>query len=98
MPREKKSFQQLHVTDYEIAGVVFRAWKDDSDKLIFVLDTTTDEYKPNVLLVLNAHDERKWDDVLTNDYGVNLEDVRPRVDNKLRRNPFGPLIQRCYRN
>ncbi len=82
MPREKKSFQQLHVTDYEISGVAFRAWKDDSDKLIFVLDTTTDEYKPNVLLVLNAHDERKWDDVLTNDYGVNLEDVRPRVDNK----------------
>ena len=82
MPREKKSFQKLHSVDYDIAGNAFRAWKDDSGELVFVLDEAIDEFKPNVLLVLNAHNDRKWDDILVNDYGVNLEDVRPRVDNK----------------
>ena len=82
MPREKKSFQELHSVDYDIAGNVFRAWKDNSDELVFVLDETIDDFKPNVLLVLNARDDRKWDDILVNDYGINLEDVRPKVDNK----------------
>ena len=82
MPREKKSFQKLHPVDYDIAGNAFRAWKNNADELIFVLDETIDDFKPNVLLVLNAHDDRKWDDILVNDYGINLEDVRPRVDNK----------------
>lgn len=82
MPREKKYFQNLHPVDYDIAGNVFRAWKDDSDELIFVLDETIDEFKPNALLVLTDHGERKWDDILTNDYGIDLEDVRPRLDNK----------------
>ncbi len=82
MPREKKSFQQLHPVDYDIAGNAFRAWKNDADELVFVLDETIDDFKPNVLLVLNAQDDRKWDDILVNDYGINLEDVRPKVDNK----------------
>ena len=82
MPREKKSFQTLHSVDYDIAGNAFRAWKNDADELVFVLDETIDDFKPNVLLVLNARDDRKWDDILVNDYGINLEDVRPRVDNK----------------
>ena len=82
MPREKKSFQTLHSVDYDIVGNAFRAWKNDADELVFVLDETIDDFKPNVLLVLNARDDRKWDDILVNDYGINLEDVRPRVDNK----------------
>lgn len=82
MPREKKSFQKLHSVDYDIDGYAFRAWKNDADELVFVVDETIDEFKPNVLLVLNAHDDRKWDDILANDYGVNLEDVRPKADNK----------------
>ena len=82
MPREKKSFQQLHSVDYDIAGNSFRAWKNDAGELIFVLDETIDEFKPNVLLVLDARDDRKWDDILVNDYDIDLEDVRPKVDNK----------------
>ena len=83
MPREKKkTFKPLHFTDYDIAGNAFRAWYDDAGKLVFVVDGTIDEFKPNVLLALDPHGERKWDDVLVNDYGVNLEDVRPKVDNK----------------
>lgn len=82
MPREKKSLQKLHVVDYDIGGNAFRAWKNDADELIFVLDETIDDFKPNVLLVINAQDDRKWDDILVNDYGMNLEDVRPKVDNK----------------
>lgn len=82
MPREKKSFQKLHSVDYDINGYAFRAWKNDADELIFVVDETVDEFKPNVLLVLNARDDRKWDDILANDYGIDLENVRPKVDNK----------------
>jgi len=82
MPREKKSFQTLRSVNYDIAGNAFRAWKNNADELVFVLDETIDDFKPNVLLVLNARDDRKWDDILVNDYGINLEDVRPRVDNK----------------
>ena len=82
MPRENESFQQLHPVDYNIAGNAFRAWKNDADELVFVLDETIDEFKPNVLLVLNAHDDRKWDDILVNDYGIDLENVRPKIDNK----------------
>ena len=82
MPRENESYQNLHFTDYDISGNVFRAWKNDTGDLIFVLDETIDEFKPNVLLVIGRYEDRKWDDVLTNDYGINLEDVRPKVDNK----------------
>lgn len=82
MPRESKHIEKLHVTDYNIGGIAFRAWFDANDKLIFVVDETTDEYKPNVLLVMEPHDDRKWDDVLTNDYEIDLETVRPKVDNK----------------
>lgn len=82
MPREKKDFETLHPVDYDIAGNAFRAWKNDADELIFVLDETIDDFKPNVLLVLAGRDDRKWDDILANDYGINLEDVRPKVDNK----------------
>ena len=80
MPREK--IQNLHVQEYDIADIAFRAWFNDKNKLVFVVDETTDEFKPNVLLVMNPHGDRKWDDVLANDYGVDLETVRPKIDNK----------------
>ena len=82
MPRENKDLKKLYVADYNIAGIAFRAWFDANDKLIFVVDETTDEFKPNVLLVMDPHDNRKWDDVLANDYEIDLETVRPKVDNK----------------
>ncbi len=82
MPGEKDFFEELHFMDYEIAGNKFRAWFAPDDKLIFVLDVSDDVYKPNALLVIDRHDDRKWDDVLANDYGVDLEEVRPKKDNK----------------
>lgn len=82
MPRENKSLPELRFTDFDIDGNVFRAWRDDAGTVVFVRDDTIDEFKPNVMLVLSRHDDRKWDDILVNDYGVDLENVRPKVDNK----------------
>ncbi len=82
MSRESKKSLSLNYTDFDIAGNVFRAWRDGDDRLICVVDETVDEFKPNVLLVLGADDNRKWDDILVNDYGFDLEYVRPKKDNK----------------
>lgn len=82
MPRERKDFDELVATDYQIDGNVFRAWTDNSGRLVFVVDETIDEYKPYVLLVMGSYGERKWDDVLSNDFHVNLENIRPKKENK----------------
>ncbi len=84
MPSEREFTSSSLVTsiEYHISGNDFRAYFDDQHKLIFVVDTTKSEYTPNVLLVINPVGNRKWDDVLSNDYGVNLETIRPRRDNK----------------
>ena len=68
--------------EYNIAGNLLRAYYDADGKLVFVLDSTIDTRKPNVLLVINRVGDRKWDDILANDYGVDLETVRPKKDNK----------------
>ena len=68
--------------EYNIAGNLLRAYYDADGKLVFVLDSTIDTRKPNVLLVINPVGDRKWDDILANDYGVDLETVRPKKDNK----------------
>lgn len=72
----------LSPEEYNIAGNVFTAYYDGAHKLVFVLDNTVDDRKPNVLLVINPIGDRKWDDILANDYNVDLETVRPKVDNK----------------
>ncbi len=74
-------FRDLKFREYEIAGNVLRAWYDE-DGLAFVVDETIDEYKPNVLLVVRPQGSRRWDDLLQNVYNIDLEIVRPRVDNK----------------
>ena len=68
--------------EYNIAGNVLRAYYDADGKLVFVLDETVMSSKPNVLLVINPVGDRKWDDILANDYGVDLETVRPKKNNK----------------
>ena len=73
---------RLMAEEYSIAGNEFVAYYDGAHKLIFVLDNTVDSRKPNVLLVINSVDDRKWDDILANDYNVDLETVRPKKDNK----------------
>lgn len=67
---------------FEISGNNITAYYDNSHKLIFILDYKITENKPNVLLVINPIADRKWDDILANDFNVNLENVRPKKDNK----------------
>lgn len=81
MPSEKEK-SVLKSKDYKINGNDIRAFYDKHGKLVFVLDFTVDEIKPNVLLVMSSHGNRKWDDILSNDYGMDLELVRPKKDNK----------------
>ena len=82
MPSEKKQKSLLKSKNYEIKGNSLRAFYDAQNKLVFVLDSTVDKIKPNVLLIMSARGDRKWDDVLVNDYNVDLETVRPKKDNK----------------
>ncbi len=83
MPNEREEiFQPLTYIDYDIAGNEFRAYFDADKKLVFVLDFVVSDIKPNVLLVINPVGGRKWDDILMNDYGVDLETIRPKKDNK----------------
>ncbi|MDE6250318.1 MAG: hypothetical protein K2M34_01645 [Alphaproteobacteria bacterium] len=72
----------LTYVDYDIDGNTFRAYYDNEQNMVFVVDSTQNERKPNVLLVLPASGERKWDEILVSDWGVDLETVRPRKDNK----------------
>lgn len=83
MSYERENFYRpLTYTDYDIAGNVFRAYYDADQKLVMVLDFVINEVKPNILLVINPIGDRKWDDILTNDYAVDLETIRPKKDNK----------------
>lgn len=83
MPTERENFYQpLTAQDYNIAAYNFRAYYDADKKLVFVLDFSVSDVQPNVLLVINPDGNRKWDDILANDYGVDLETVRPKKDNK----------------
>ena len=68
--------------EYKISGNDFKAFYDAAGKLVFVIDATIDDRKNNVLLVINPVGDRKWDDILSNDYGVALETIRPKKDNK----------------
>ena len=72
----------LNIREYNIAGNQLRAFYDENGGLVFVIDSEINEKKPNVLLVVNSDGDRKWDDILENDYDVDLEDVRPKKDNK----------------
>lgn len=72
----------LSMRAYDIDGNKIRAFFDEAERLVFVIDDTVTPDKPNALLVINSEDGRKWDDILARDYGVSLEMVRPKKDNK----------------
>lgn len=72
----------LQMQSYSIDGNDFRAYYDAAGKLVFVIDDTVTGDKQNALLVINPVGDRKWDDILANDYSVQLEAVRPKKDNK----------------
>lgn len=69
-------------SEFQIAGSVLRAFYDANNNLVFVIDSTISENKPHALLVMEPYGNRKWDDVLSNDFKINLETIRPKVDNK----------------
>ena len=75
-------YKTLNFVDVDVAGNRLRAYYDADNKLVCVLDFLESDTKPNVLLVINPVGNRKWDDILMNDYGVDLETVRPKKDNK----------------
>jgi len=72
----------LVMRPYVIEGNEINAFYDASDDLIFVLDNTINSYKPNVLLVINPDGDKKWDEILSGEYDVDLEMIRPKQDNK----------------
>lgn len=72
----------LHMRAFAIDGNEINAFYDSSDNLVFVLDNTIRPNKPNVLLVMNSDGDRKWDEILSDDYDVDLETIRPKQDNK----------------
>lgn len=74
--------QQITYVDYNIGDFDFRAFYDADDNLIFVVDNTISTLRPNVSLIINPDGDRKWDDILENDYNIDLESVRPKKDNK----------------
>lgn len=82
MSTARENLSSLTFTDYDIAGNVFRAYYDTAHKLVFILDNTKTEQKSNALLIINPIGNRKWDDILSNDYAVDLETVRPKKNNK----------------
>ena len=85
---ERENFYQdtnygtLVMRSYDIDGNGISAFYDAQDNLVFVLDNTINQQKPNVLLVINPDGDKKWDEILSGEYEVDLETIRPKVDNK----------------
>ena len=79
---QQEDFGNLVMRPYNIEGNDIRAFYDSSDDLIFVLDNTINESKPNVLLVINPDGDKKWDEILSGEYEIDLETIRPKQDNK----------------
>ena len=78
----ENQYGKLNMRPYVIDGNDINAFYDDSDDLIFVLDNTISQTKPNVLLVINPDGDKKWDEILSGQYDVDLETIRPKQDNK----------------
>lgn len=76
------NYGSLIMRPYDVDGNEINAFYDSSDNLVFVLDNTINSRKPNVLLVINPDGDKKWDEILSGDYGVDLETIRPKQDNK----------------
>jgi len=78
----ENQYGNLTMRPYDIDGNEINAFYDDSDDLVFVLDNTINQTKPNVLLVINPSGDKKWDEILSGQYDVDLETIRPKQDNK----------------
>lgn len=76
------NYGMLVMRPYNIDGNEINAFYDSSDNLVFVMDNTIKTNKPNVLLVINPEGDKKWDEILSGVYHVDLETIRPKHDNK----------------
>ena len=74
--------ENLKMLSFDIKGNLLHAYYNSDNELVFVLDETFLPYKPNVVLILEPNGTRKWDDILSNDYNVDLESIRPKKNNK----------------
>jgi len=72
----------LKMRSFNIVGNDIDAFYDSEKNLVFVLDKTVNSDKPNVLLVMNPVADKKWDEILSGQYKIDLETIRPKVDNK----------------
>jgi len=79
---DETQYGSLVMRPYSIQENDIDAFYDSSDNLIFVLDKTVSANKPNVLLVINPEADKKWDEILSGKYDVDLETIRPKQDNK----------------
>ena len=75
-------YGSLIMRQCNIDGNEISAFYDSADRLVFVLDNTINSRKPNILLVINPDADKKWDEILSGDYGIDLETIRPKQDNK----------------
>ena len=76
------NYGDLVMRPYLIENNHINAFYDENDVLVFVVDNTITEKKPNVLLVINPDGDKKWDEILSGQYNVDLETIRPKQDNK----------------
>lgn len=76
------NYGDLVMRSYDIENNKINAFYDGADDLVFVVDNTITEKKPNVLLVINPDGDKKWDEILSTQYNVDLETIRPKQDNK----------------
>ena len=79
---DETQYGSLILHPYNILENDIDAFYDSSDNLVFVLDKTITANKPNVLLVINPDADKKWDEILSGKYDVDLETIRPKQDNK----------------
>ena len=79
---QNTNYGTLVMRPFDIAGNDIHAFYDAQNNLVFVLDNTINTQKTNVLLVINPNGDKKWDEILSSQYGVDLETIRPKVDNK----------------
>ena len=79
---DESEYGTLVMRSYDIAGNSIDAFYDASDDLVFVMDNTITANKPNVLLVINPDADKKWDEILSEKYNIDLETIRPKQDNK----------------
>lgn len=77
-----ENYGDLIMRPYLIENNHINAFYDENDVLVFVVDNTVTEKKPNVLLVINPDGDKKWDEILSGQYNVDLETIRPKQDNK----------------